>query len=126
MTDVTIKNGLLTSITLHVEDSGGPGRPVVLIHGWPLSGASWKSTVPALTDAGLRVITYDRRGFGQSDPAPDDRYDYDDEPTYEVAGQPLFGELTFYPGSGLLRVDPPALDRLMGDHWRRARERLAA
>ena len=66
-----------SSVTLHHEDTGGEGRPVVLIHGWPLSGASWKSTVPALTDAGLRVITYDRRGFGQSDPAPDDRYDYD-------------------------------------------------
>ena len=45
---------------------------------------------------------------------------------YEVAGQPLFGELTIYPGSGLLRVEPPALDRAMGDHWRRARDRLAA
>ncbi|KGN36100.1 alpha/beta fold hydrolase [Knoellia subterranea] len=66
-----------TNVTLHHEDTGGDGRPVVLIHGWPLSGASWKDTVPALTDAGLRVITYDRRGFGQSDPAPDDRYDYD-------------------------------------------------
>ena len=65
-----------SSITLHHEDTGGEGRPVVLIHGWPLSGASWKDTVPALTAAGLRVITYDRRGFGQSDPAPDDRYDY--------------------------------------------------
>lgn len=64
-------------IRLHHEDTGGDGRPVVLIHGWPLSGASWKETVPALTSAGLRVITYDRRGFGQSDPAPDDRYDYD-------------------------------------------------
>ncbi|PRY63839.1 pimeloyl-ACP methyl ester carboxylesterase [Knoellia remsis] len=63
--------------TIHHEDTGGDGRPVVLIHGWPLSGASWKDTVPALTDAGYRVITYDRRGFGQSSPAPDGRYDYD-------------------------------------------------
>ncbi|CAN7413670.1 alpha/beta fold hydrolase [Knoellia sp. LjRoot47] len=66
-----------TSPTLHHEDTGGDGRPVVLIHGWPLSGASWKDTVPALTAAGLRVITYDRRGFGQSAPAADGRYDYD-------------------------------------------------
>ena len=66
-----------TSPTLHHEDTGGDGRPVVLIHGWPLSGASWKDTVPALTAAGLRVITYDRRGFGRSEPAPDGRYDYD-------------------------------------------------
>lgn len=63
--------------TLHHEDTGGDGRPVVLIHGWPLSGASWKDAVPALTEAGLRVITYDRRGFGQSEPAVDGRYDYD-------------------------------------------------
>lgn len=62
--------------TLHVEDSGGTGRPVVLIHGWPLSGASWAPQVPALRDAGLRVITYDRRGFGRSD-KPEGGYDYD-------------------------------------------------
>ncbi|MFC7492565.1 MULTISPECIES: alpha/beta fold hydrolase [unclassified Knoellia] len=66
-----------TTPTLHHEDTGGDGRPVVLIHGWPLSGASWKDTVPALVAAGLRVITYDRRGFGQSAPATDGRYDYD-------------------------------------------------
>ncbi|KGN32472.1 arylesterase [Knoellia sinensis KCTC 19936] len=65
------------SPTLHREDTGGDGRPVVLIHGWPLSGASWSDTVPALTAAGLRVITYDRRGFGESEPAPDGQYDYD-------------------------------------------------
>ena len=39
----------------------------MLIHGWPLSGASWSEQVPALTEAGYRVITYDRRGFGESD-----------------------------------------------------------
>lgn len=66
-----------SAVTVHHEDTGGEGRPVVLIHGWPLSGASWKDTIPALTDAGLRVVTYDRRGFGQSDPAADGRYDYD-------------------------------------------------
>ncbi len=62
--------------TLAYEDTGGDGRPVVLIHGWPLSGASWSGQVPALTDAGYRVITYDRRGFGASS-KPDDGYDYD-------------------------------------------------
>lgn len=61
---------------LHVEDSGGDGRPVVLIHGWPLSGESWKEQVPALIDAGYRVITYDRRGFGRSD-KPQAGFDYD-------------------------------------------------
>jgi pimeloyl-ACP methyl ester carboxylesterase len=60
---------------LHVGDSGGEGRPVVLIHGWPLSSASWSQQIPALKDAGYRVVAYDRRGFGQSDPG--DTYDYD-------------------------------------------------
>ena len=71
----TISNG---PVTLHVEDSGGDGRPVVLIHGWPLSGASWSAQVPALTGAGFRVVTYDRRGFGESDkPGDASTYDYD-------------------------------------------------
>ncbi len=63
-------------ISLNYTDSGGDGRPVVLIHGWPLSGASWSEQVPALTEAGYRAITYDRRGFGESD-KPEDGYDYD-------------------------------------------------
>ena len=65
-------------VEIHYEDTGGDGRPVVLIHGWPLSGASWSEQVPALTAAGHRVITYDRRGFGQSGkPGADSGYDYD-------------------------------------------------
>jgi non-heme chloroperoxidase len=69
-----IDNG---SDSLHVEDTGGDGRPVVLIHGWPLSGASWSAQTPALTAAGYRVVTYDRRGFGRSDkPGADCTYDY--------------------------------------------------
>jgi len=60
---------------LKVLDSGGDGRPVVLIHGWPLSGASWSEQTSALQDAGFRTIAYDRRGFGDSDPG--DSYDYD-------------------------------------------------
>jgi len=63
-------------VRLHVEDSGGTGRPVILIHGWPLSADSWKAQVPVLRDAGYRVIAYDRRGFGRSD-KPADGYDYD-------------------------------------------------
>ncbi len=63
-------------ITLHYTDTGGIGRPVVLVHGWPLSGASWSEQVPALSEAGYRVVTYDRRGFGESD-KPDAGYDYD-------------------------------------------------
>ncbi len=53
------------NIDLYYEDHGS-GSPVVLIHGWPLSGASWERQVPVLVKAGHRVITYDRRGFGQS------------------------------------------------------------
>lgn len=62
-------------IELHYEDYG-KGKPVVLIHGWPLSGRSWEKQVSALVDAGYRVITYDRRGFGQSS-QPWEGYDYD-------------------------------------------------
>jgi pimeloyl-ACP methyl ester carboxylesterase len=53
------------SIDLHYEDYG-QGRPVVLIHGYPLSGRAWDKQVPVLLEAGHRVITYDRRGFGGS------------------------------------------------------------
>ena len=66
----------MANVRLHVQDSGGQGRPIILIHGWPLSGASWKAQIPALTAAGFRVIAYDRRGFGQSD-KPSDGFDYD-------------------------------------------------
>lgn len=76
MADVTVKSGLLSSTAVHVDDTGGPGRPVVLIHGWPLSGESWDDQVPALVEAGLRVVRYDRRGFGRSDKTRSG-YDYD-------------------------------------------------
>lgn len=62
-------------IELYYEDFG-QGRPVVLIHGWPLSGRSWERQVPALIQDGYRVITYDRRGFGNSS-QPWEGYDYD-------------------------------------------------
>jgi non-heme chloroperoxidase len=52
-------------IELYYEDHGS-GQPVVLIHGYPLSGASWEKQLPVLLEAGYRVITYDRRGFGKS------------------------------------------------------------
>jgi len=64
-----------TAIELYYEDHG-TGSPVVLIHGWPLSGRSWERQVPALIDAGHRVVTYDRRGFGASS-QPWDGYEYD-------------------------------------------------
>ena len=76
MTEVTAHSGLLKNVKVHVEDTGGPGRPVVLIHGWPLSGESWAPQVPALSAAGYRVVRYDRRGFGRSD-KPLTGYGYD-------------------------------------------------
>ena len=63
-------------VRLHVDDHGGTGRPVILIHGWPLSGEAWSAQVSVLREAGYRVITYDRRGFGRSD-KPGSGYDYD-------------------------------------------------
>lgn len=63
------------NIDLYYEDHGS-GQPVVLIHGYPLSGASWEKQLPALLKAGYRVITYDRRGFGKSG-QPTTGYHYD-------------------------------------------------
>jgi peroxiredoxin len=60
---------------IYYEDVG-KGQPVVLIHGWPLSGRMWEGQVNALADAGYRCVTYDRRGFGSSG-RPDGGYDYD-------------------------------------------------
>jgi pimeloyl-ACP methyl ester carboxylesterase len=64
-----------TDIELYYEDRG-TGQPVLLIHGWPLSGASWERQSAALLASGHRVITYDRRGFGRSS-QPSLGYDYD-------------------------------------------------
>lgn len=75
MTEITAHKGLFNDIELHVDDTGGSGRPVVLIHGWPLSAESWSEQIPALTAAGYRVVSYDRRGFGRSD-KPRSGYDY--------------------------------------------------
>ncbi len=63
------------AIDLYYEDHGS-GRPVVLIHGYPLSGRAWDKQVPVLLEHGRRVITYDRRGFGKSS-QPTAGYDYD-------------------------------------------------
>lgn len=62
-------------IELYYEDHGS-GAPIVLIHGYPLNGASWEKQLPALLSAGYRVITYDRRGFGNSS-QPTTGYNYD-------------------------------------------------
>lgn len=72
---LTVPQTSAPDVELHYEDVGS-GAPVVLVHGWPLSGRSWEGQVPALVEAGHRVITYDRRGFGQSS-QPWNGYDYD-------------------------------------------------
>jgi len=74
MPTVTVGQENGSDIEIHYEDHGA-GQPVVLIHGYPLSGRAWDKQVPALLDAGYRVITYDRRGFGQSS-QPVTGYDY--------------------------------------------------
>ena len=75
MSTITVGKENSTSIDLYYEDHGS-GSPVVLIHGWPLSGASWEKQTTALLAAGHRVITYDRRGFGRSSKTGVG-YDYD-------------------------------------------------
>jgi non-heme chloroperoxidase len=75
MPKLTVESASGIPVELYYEDHGS-GKPVVLIHGWPLSGRSWENQVPVLIDAGHRVITYDRRGFGWSS-QPWDGYDYD-------------------------------------------------
>jgi non-heme chloroperoxidase len=75
MAYVTVGKENSSDIQLYYEDHGS-GNPVVLIHGYPLSGASWEKQIPVLLDAGHRVITYDRRGFGKSS-QPTTGYNYD-------------------------------------------------
>lgn len=75
MAKVTVGTENGTPVELYYEDHG-TGKPVVLIHGWPLSGRSWENQVPVLIEAGYRVVTYDRRGFGWSS-QPWSGYDYD-------------------------------------------------
>jgi non-heme chloroperoxidase len=75
MPSITVGEENSSPITIHYEDVGA-GQPIVLIHGFPLSGRSWEKQIPALLGAGFRVLTYDRRGFGQSS-QPSVGYDYD-------------------------------------------------
>ena len=70
-----IKTTAAPATDLYYQDIG-KGRPVVLIHGWPLSHRMWEGQVNALTAAGYRCIAYDRRGFGDSG-KPAGGYDYD-------------------------------------------------
>jgi non-heme chloroperoxidase len=72
---ITVGTENSTNIDLYYEDHGA-GQPVVLIHGYPLDGSSWEKQTAALLEAGHRVVTYDRRGFGRSS-KPTTGYDYD-------------------------------------------------
>jgi non-heme chloroperoxidase len=75
MGTVTVGQENSTPIELYYEDHGS-GRPVVLLHGWPLDSRSWEPQLHPLLAAGHRVITYDRRGFGRSS-RPTTGYDWD-------------------------------------------------
>jgi non-heme chloroperoxidase len=75
MSFVTVGQENSRPIELYYEDHGG-GSPVVLLHGWPLDSRSWEPQVHALLEAGYRVISYDRRGFGRSS-RPTVGYDFD-------------------------------------------------
>ena len=75
MAYVTVGKENSSDIQLYYEDHGS-GDPVILIHGYPLSGASWEKQITVLLEAGQRVITYDRRGFGKSS-QPATGYSYD-------------------------------------------------
>ncbi|EWS79852.1 alpha/beta fold hydrolase [Brachybacterium phenoliresistens] len=75
MGTITVGTENSTPVELYYEDHGS-GRPVVLIHGYPLDGSSWEKQTAALLEAGHRVITYDRRGFGRSAKVTEG-YDYD-------------------------------------------------
>lgn len=85
---VTVAKENSGNIDLYYEDHGS-GKPVILIHGYPLSGASWEKQVPVLLKAGYRVITYDRRGFGKSS-QPTEGYNYD---TFTEDLRKLIGQL---------------------------------
>lgn len=75
MGTITVGHENSSAIDLYYEDSGS-GDPIVLLSGWPFDARSWEPQVPALLDAGHRVIAYDRRGFGRSS-RPATGYDFD-------------------------------------------------
>src|SRR3984893_12390939 len=88
MSTITVGQENTDDIDLYYEDHG-TGQPVVLIHGYPLDGHSWEKQERVLLEAGYRVITYARRGFGQSS-QPTIGYDYD---TFAADLNTLLGHL---------------------------------
>ena len=94
-------------------------------HRWIVMDPSWRRVSPPTHDSDpVRPATLDRMIAGAQALARDHAFLRID--LYEINGQPRFGEVTVYPGSGLLPVVPAALDRRMGELWRAARERAAA
>ncbi|WP_020006400.1 alpha/beta fold hydrolase [Salinicoccus albus] len=91
MAKITVGTENQAPIELYYEDYGS-GEPIVLIHGWPLSSRAWEYQVPALVEAGYRVITYDRRGFGNSSQVWNG-YDYD---TFAADLQQLMEQLDLH------------------------------
>ena len=75
MSYITVGKENSRNIDLHYQDYG-KGKPAVLMHGYPQNGCAWEKQIPELIRAGYRVITYDRRGFGEST-KPYTGYDYD-------------------------------------------------
>ena len=99
MASITTRDG----VSLYVKD-WGRGRPVVLLHGWPLSADTFDDLGMAIAGAGMRAIAYDRRGFGRSD-QPWGGYDYDTLATdladvIERDGRPRRGPVGFSMGGG--------------------------
>jgi non-heme chloroperoxidase len=87
MPTITVGKENSANIDLYYEDRGS-GKPIILIHGYPLSGASWEKQVAVLLAAGHRVITYDRRGFGKSSqPATGYNYDTFASDLHELVGK---------------------------------------
>ncbi|WP_425228688.1 ATP-grasp fold amidoligase family protein [Sphingomonas sp.] len=109
--------GRVEFVQVHLDRAGD--------HRWIVMDRRWRRVSPPTGERDpARPATLDR--IVAAAEALAKGHDFLRADFYEVDGRPLFGELTVYPGSGLLPVLPPALDRRMGEHWRRARERLAA
>lgn len=105
MGTVTVGRENTAPIDLYYEDNGS-GSPVVLLHGWPLDSRSWEPQLPALVQAGHRVVTYDRRGSGRSSrPATGHDFDMDPGDVEIAADRPRSEEHGVDHGHS---VDPPA------------------
>ena len=120
MATITVGHENSTPVELYYEDHGS-GPPVVLLHGWPLDSRSWEPQVHELLESGHRVITYDRRGFGQSS-RPTAGYDFDTlaEDLHKLLTELDLHEATLI-GSRSVRVSWPVTSACTGPSgWRAA------